>query len=176
MKQTLIIYSSNTGNTRELAEQIYAGVGEDQVLACIDVKEFYKMKEEESRTILSQADYIYAGFWTDKGSCEEQMSQFLKNLKNKNVFLYGTAGFGGEAPYFEQILSRVKSNLDASNTIIGTYMCQGKMPASVRARYESMLDKNPKMQQMIENYDRALSHPNQEDISLLLETVKKSRM
>lgn len=42
-------------------------------------------------------------------------------------------------------------------------MCQGKMPMSVRQRYEQMAQKQPeKFIPMIENFDQALSHPSLE--------------
>lgn len=55
---------------------------------------------------------------------------------------------------------------DGSNTVIGTYMCQGKMPPSVRARYEAMraLPAPPEnLDALIENFDRARTHPDADD-------------
>ena len=54
------------------------------------------------------------------------------------MFLFGTAGFGESEAYFQKVLDRVKESIDESNSIIGTYMCQGKMPMAVRERYEKM--------------------------------------
>ena len=75
--------------------------------------------------------------------------------------------------YFEKILGQVKQSIDASNTVIGEYMCQGKMPQSVRERYVKMKE-NPEhpvnLDLLIQNFDRALSHPDSED----LERLKKS--
>lgn len=89
--------------------------------------------------------------------------------------MFGTAGFGGSDVYFARILTGVKANLNASNTVIGSYMCQGKMPLSVRQRYESMLPLQPeKMQQLIENFDEALTHPDQTDLEKLVQAVKTS--
>ena len=52
-------------------------------------------------------------------------------------------------------------------------MCQGKMPQSVRERYVKMKE-NPEhpanLDLLIQNFDRALSHPDKED----LERLKKS--
>ena len=48
----------------------------------------------------------------------------------------------GSDAYFEKILGQVKQSIDASNTVIGEYMCQGKMPQSVRERYVKMKE-NP---------------------------------
>ena len=97
----------------------------------------------------------------------------LSKLKNKKIFLFGTAGFGGSDAYFEKILGQVKQSIDASNTVIGEYMCQGKMPQSVRERYVKMKE-NPEhpanLDLLIQNFDRALSHPDSED----LERLKKS--
>ena len=68
---------------------------------------------------------------------------------------------------------QVKQSIDASNTVIGEYMCQGKMPQSVRERYVKMKE-NPEhpanLDLLIQNFDRALSHPDSED----LERLKKS--
>ena len=49
-------------------------------------------------------------------------------------------------------------------------MCQGKMPQSVRKRYEAMQEKAPqddKIKMMIDNFDRAASHPDEEDLHRL---------
>ena len=54
---------------------------------------------------------VLVGFWTDKGTCDESTAQFLQQLENKQVFLFGTAGFGGSAEFFQQILNRVTQNL-----------------------------------------------------------------
>ena len=112
------------------------------------------------------AETVYVGFWTDKGTCDASIAQFLQSLTNQKVFLFGTAGFGGAAAYFEQILNRVKENLGDSTELIGTYMCQGKMPQPVRTRYEQM-EEGPRRTAMLENFDQALSHPNAEDLANL---------
>ena len=49
-------------------------------------------------------------------------------------------------------------------------MCQGKMPLSVRQRYEKMMempDHGPNPEAMIANFDRALTHPDAEDLENL---------
>lgn len=156
-----IVYSSRTGNTGQLAECIKKHMPPQMC-------HYYGEPCEAAK----DADMLYVGFWTDKGTCDAAAGQFLKTLRHKKIFLFGTAGFGGSADYFAQILSRVTESLDPSNEITGTFMCQGKMPLSVRKRYESMSDAEPeKMQAMIDNFDRALSHPNQEDFLRLEEQL-----
>ena len=150
-----IIFSSLTGNTRQLAETIRV------VLPAEDCDYFGAPKAEELHS-----EILYIGFWTDKGNADADTLALLRTLKNKRLFLFGTAGFGVDTAYFDAILARVQAVPDGSNTVIGTYMCQGKMPPSVRARYEAMraLPAPPEnLDALIENFDRARSHPDADD-------------
>ena len=69
----------------------------------------------------------------------------------------------------------MQKDLYSSNTVIGSFMCQGKMPMSVRQRYENM-KKQPlhllNLDTMIENFDKALSHPDADDLERLKQAVK----
>lgn len=160
-----VVYASATGNTKMLAEEIRRARGEE---ICV----YFGTVGAE----IPEADLVFAGFWTDKGDCSEELAQFLDSLHGRKVFLFGTAGFGGAEEYFVSILERVKGHLASDNEVVGTYMCQGRMPQSVRTRYEGMLQQNPedeRMKAMIENFDRALEHPDQEDLERLRLAVEK---
>ena len=116
------------------------------------------------------ADRIFVGFWTDKGNCDSATAEFLKHITNQEVFLYGTAGFGENEEYFQKILRAAQKHLSKDAKVIGTYMCQGKMPMAVRARYEKMKgmpNAMPNLDGMIENFDKALSHPDTQDLEAL---------
>ena len=90
-----VVYVSNTGNTESLAMAIreelqnclHCGAPANEALA---------------------ADLVFAGFWTDRGTCPEELRDFLGKLHGKTVALFGTAGFGGAQSYFDQILDRAK--------------------------------------------------------------------
>ena len=118
------------------------------------------------------AEKLYVGFWTDKGTCDESIAAFLRSITHQLVFLFGTAGFGGAPAYFEKILAAVKENISETATVTGSYMCQGKMPVSVRKRYESM-EESAGRQAMLDNFDRALSHPDEQDLSALVEAARQ---
>lgn len=160
-----IVYSSRTGNTKQLAEAVRASLGEQ---ACL------YMGPPDDRALA--ADRLYVGFWTDKGTCDAATAGFLSKVSGKEVFLFGTAGFGGEPAYFESILCRVAQCLGQGNTLIGSFMCQGRMPMAVRERYEKMCSAPsspgmPDPKKMLENFDRALQHPDAEDLSHLTSAV-----
>ena len=46
------------------------------------------------------------------------------------------------------------------------------MPQAVRSRYEAMED-SPRRTAMLENFDRALSHPDPQDLELLQAAVQQ---
>lgn len=150
-----IVYSSPTGNTAMLAQTIREAL--PQAECC-----YFGEPNDQALS----AKRIYVGFWTNKGTCDEQTARFLERLTDQQVFLFGTAGFGGAAAYFDQILGRVKEKLGPEVKVIGTYMCQGKMPPAVRRRYEAMED-SPRRTAMLENFDKAVSHPDAQDLAQL---------
>ena len=114
------------------------------------------------------------GFWTDKGRCDADTAAFLKTVTHQEIFLFGTAGFGGEQDYYDKILKRTTRCMGGDVRLVGSFLCQGKMPMAVRERYEKMLGKPihiPNLRGMIENFDRALSHPDAEDLEKLQAAV-----
>ena len=161
-----ILYSSKTGNTKKLAEKIREILPEE---SC----DYFGT--EGAKALPS--DILYIGFWTDIGNADPATLELLKSLKNKKIFLFGTAGFGGSEAYFQQVLGKVKESVDESNTVIGEFMCQGKMPQSVRDRYVKMKenpDHAPNLDELIQNFDRALSHPDNEDLDSLEEVIRRN--
>lgn len=162
-----IIYSSKTGNTQKLAEVLQNILPKHNC-------QYYKTVEKAPKDL---SNLLYIGFWTDKGTADTQTIEFLKQLKNKKIFLIGTAGYGGSQNYFEGIINNVKKNIDSSNTLIGTFMCQGKMPLSVKERYKKMQEQNNsslKIDDLIANFDKALSHPDAADLKKLEEQILNS--
>ena len=128
-------------------------------------------------TQASEADVVFVGFWCDKGSCSPAVQHFLQGLAGKRVFLFGTCGFGESDEYFAQILDRARAYLPADAQYIGGAMCQGKMGMGVKRRYEGMLEKDPENAQarmLIDNWNKAQSHPNEDDVSRIAAAAKEA--
>lgn len=143
-----IMCASRTGNTERLAERARAALGD----ALVDDVE--------------AADVVLLGSWCDKGGLAEELAPALPELAGKRVFVFGTCGFGGSEEYYARVLSRFCDALPADAEVIGTFMCQGQMPPSVRKRYVAMAEKDPgRFNPMIENFDRALGHPDETDLT-----------
>lgn len=151
-----IVYSSGTGNTEKLAEAIKAKVG--------DVA--YCGKLDDSAL---ESDVIFVGFWTAKFTCTDDVKTFLEKVKNKKIFLFGTAGYDDTSEYFEKILTAVKENVDSSNTIVGEFMSMGKVSAGKQKAIAEM--DQAKFDSMKAKLDQAESHPNQADLDKLAALV-----
>ena len=159
-----IIFNSKTGNTRKLADAIHEALPQENC-------DLFGAVEGD----VPASETLYIGFWTDKGSADKATAELLAKLKNRKIFLFGTAGFGGSEEYFTNILDNVKKLINESNTVVGEYMCQGRMPDSVRERYIKMKeqpDHMPNLDLLIANFDRALSHPDKKDLDKLRELVR----
>ena len=159
-----VMFSSLTGNTKMLADAI------GEVLPKENCDYFGSCKGKEP-----VSEMLYIGFWTDQGNADKSALELLQKIKNKKVFLFGTAGFGENEAYFQKVLNNVKSSMDKSNQVVGEYMCQGMMPQAVRVRYVKMKeqpDHMPNLDLLIANFDRALSHPDKKDLDKLRELVR----
>lgn len=164
-KSYSIIFSSPTGNTRLLADTIRDALPEENC-------NYFGVSENAD----TQSDILFIGFGTDKGTADKATLDLLETLKNKRIFLFGTAGFGGDEEYFKKILANTKKSISGSNITVGEYMCQGKMPQTVRERYikmKSLPNPAPNLDMLIENFDRALSHPDENDLKRLRLSVEK---
>ena len=152
-----IMFLSPTGNTEILANTVLNTL---PLKKCVYFGGFNAEQAEKS-------DLIFVGFWTDKGTCNEETAEFLKNLKNKKIALFGTAGYGG-AEYFDSIISRIKENIPSENEFIGSYMCKGKLTEETKERYIKELADGSKdkehIELMLNNYEDALSHPDIKDL------------
>ena len=117
-----IVTSSKTGNTQAVADAIAAALPPE---GCV-----YRGAPAPEAL---DADVIFAGFWTDKGTCAQDMAGFLPLCGGKKVALFGTAGFGGDPDYFNMLLENVKKLLPSDAVYLGGWMCQGRMPGCAPA-------------------------------------------
>ena len=180
-----IVFSSRTGNTAELAEAVREALPEGtcEYFGNIDGDGGFDGRGYagagcgRTSSAIPASETLFVGFWTNQGVADQAAQKLLGQLRNRKIFLFGTAGFGGSEAYFQAILDKTKAFIDDSNTVIGTYMCQGKMPLSVRERYMKMKeqpDHMPNIDAMIENFDKALSHPDADDLVKLANLVSEA--
>ena len=151
-----IVFDSQTGNTAQVAQAIREACEGHDIVA------FGPPPQN-----VDQAELVFAGSWTDKGSLTPAMQEFLHTLYGKRVALFGTAGFGISQLYFASLADRFKGEVPKGNQVVSSFFCTGKMPQAVRDRYEAQLKEKPgdaRLQSMLQAFDLALTHPDQDDL------------
>lgn len=150
-----IVYASKTGNTKLLVDEIQHDLQEYTCVYC------------GAPNIGIETDVMLLGSWINQGTFAPELLDYMRSLHKQKIFLFGTAGFGGSKEYFEGIIQRTKAVLDDSNIVLGSFMCQGRMPETVKQRYLTMLETNPgnaQIKGMLENYEQAMTHPDAQDL------------
>ncbi len=160
-----VVYMSNTGNTEMIAKRIFADLpGQDK-----DIVRF------EPDVRIPEADVYFIGFWIHKGTCSMNLLDFISELHGKKIALFGTCGMGADLKYYKRLSEDVEAWIADDSECLGTFLCQGKMPMSVRNRYEGMSGQgnDDMIRKMIQNFDSALTHPDKNDLQHAAEFVQK---
>ena len=95
-----IVYASETGNTAQIAQAIREGCQGHEIVA------FGPLPRD-----VGEAELIFVGSWTDKGTCAPAVKEFLQGLHGKRVALFGTAGFGLSEMYFASLSDRFRAEI-----------------------------------------------------------------
>lgn len=162
-----IVVESKTGNTRKLADALARELGSEVVTA----------DDSQVDDAIDAAGTVLAGFWCDKGDCSPAAARVLARLSGKQVFLFGTAGFGGSAEYFDRVLGAVEKHLPDDAELLGTAMCQGQIAPASRGRWEAALAKDPedkRAKMMLATYDAAAGHPTEADVAHVVAAAKQA--
>ena len=81
MMKFLIVYSSRTGNTRQVAEALYAAAPDGSTISNV-----------ETAPAADGYDVIFVGYWMDRGTADEKSKAYLRTLTKKKVVLFETMG------------------------------------------------------------------------------------
>lgn len=161
MLDYLVLYCSETGNTKQVAFQIFAALpGQNK-----DILGFQENRE------LPEAKTYFVGFFVNKGTCSVEVIRFLEHLGGKNIALFATCGTNPAPEYKKKVENQVTVWIESDNTYLGMFLCQGKMPIQIRHKYEHMLNQEnqSRVEWMLANFDEAMLHPNEKD----LETARR---
>lgn len=156
MLDYLVLYQSETGNTRKVAATIFSRLpGNSKDL--IDIT---------TNKPIPEAKTYFVGFCVHRGTCSMAVSDFLSGLSGKQICLFGTCGMGNSPEYYQAIACSVSAWIESDNSYLGSFLCQGKMPQRVRQKYENMRtpENTDKMDMCIQNFDEALTHPDSLDL------------
>lgn len=157
MGKTLVTYSSLTGNTKLVAENIFEIIdGEKELVSLNDIK----------NVDIDSFDTLVVGYWVDKGSADGRTKRFLKELSNKNIALFGTLGADPKSEHGNKVLDRV-AKLVEKNNLIGNFLCRGKIDPKLVEKMGKFPLKlvHPLTPERLKRIEDAKPHPNAEDLA-----------
>jgi flavodoxin len=149
--KSLVVYSSQTGNTRRLAEAVFESLsGEKEILPVDDAPD------------PSEYDSIAVGFWLKGGKPDPKSAEYLGKITQQALFLFATHGAGAGSDHAIQGMEFAKS-LAPESDIRGTYSCQGEVNPKVLEK----ASKKPQPPVWLPDARDAVGHPNSVDIEVL---------
>jgi len=151
----LLTYSSKTGNTKKVAQAI----GEALQIKPIPVEE---------NPDPSTFDLVIAGFWVDRGTADQKMGAYLRNLINKQVALFATLGASADSHHAATCLENGAGLLGSGCNVVGRFICQGKVaPEMVEMMKEMFPAGHPHAMtsERLARIDAAKTHPDADDLA-----------
>lgn len=158
MKKWLIAYSSNTGNTKKIAEAMFQALNEDE-------RQIHSLKDPFDDHLLASYDIIAVGYWLTRGGPDPLAKEFLAKIANRQVILFQTHGTECGSEHSITALARAASCLGEDCDILGTFSAQGKINPALLNRRNSIAADNPHAptERNLKRWETASYHPNQKD-------------
>ena len=156
--KTLIVYSSQTSNTKKLADALYENMAGD--------KEIFNVGDAPDP---EGYDLVAVGFWFQAGKPDPKSSQYLSRMtEDHRVFLFATHGAGAGSDHVRQGLAHAKGLINGAQ-VAGAFTCQGEVSPQVleKARQKE----TPPV--WIKDADQAAGHPDASDINALVSMVRQ---
>ncbi|MCK5516951.1 MAG: flavodoxin family protein [Desulfobulbaceae bacterium] len=150
----LVVFSSQGGNTKKLAEELFKQLPEDKDIAQV-----------AEAPALSDYDVVCVGFWLKAGQPDPAAQEILKKCAGK-IFLFATHGAAVGSDHAKMAMNKAEE-LAAEATVIGRFNCQGEVTEKM---LETAANKNPQPP-WLADAPAAKGHPDGNDFMNLSEAL-----
>ena len=155
--KSLIVYSSQSGNTKKLAQAVYESLtGSKEMVAVTEAPD------------PAGYDFIALGFWLQAGKPDPKSAEFIGKVGKKQLFLFATHGAAAGSDHALSAMDAAKSLAPEAN-IIGTYSCQGEVNPKVLEKAKS----KPEPPAWIVDAPNAVGRPDGADIEELKHQISE---
>lgn len=154
MMKFLIVYSSRTGNTRQVAEALYAAAPDGSTISKV-----------ETAPAADSYDVIFVGYWMDRGTADEKSKAYLRTLTKKKVVLFETMGASPASEHAYTGFANAATCLSEGNTIMGVLAIQGAVdPALIAMMRKMPVGSAHNTGEMEKTTEEAAKHPDAADL------------
>mgnify|MGYP000978573793 CR=1 FL=1 len=158
-----VIYSSRTGNTAKVAEHLADALG----ASCHSVKDTADVPENAA---------LCVGTWIDRGTADAAAKKYIKTLRGRRVFIYGTLGAEPNSEHAEKCIANIRALFDPSNEILGAVLVQGAIDPMLIEMFKSMPKDNVHAftEENAVRYAAAANHPDATDFAQVIAAAKEA--
>ncbi len=159
----VIIYSSQTGNTKKVAYAIKDVVEDCRILTLAEAL--------EEDIILEPI--IILGYWVDRANPNRETLDFLERLEGKKIIGFGTLGDYPDSSHALFTQENVEILFGAKNILLGNCLCQGKISASMTEQLELLANESPHFMSrlVLAKTKETATHPNEQDLLTMQQFV-----
>jgi flavodoxin len=153
----IVVFSSQTGNTEKLARTIIEELDAHAEAYTVDVA-----------PPPDGYDFLAIGFWLQGGKPDPKSAAYLAKIKpTQSVFLFATHGAAPDSEHARHAMDQAES-LVGGATVLGTFNCCGQVNPKLLEKVQA----KPSPPIWIDNADKAVGHPDNEDLEKLRSAVR----
>lgn len=158
--KSLVAYSSQTNNTKKLAEAVLAVLPEPREITAV--------AEAPSP---DGYDFVAVGFWLKAGKAEPGAREYLERLQNADckVFLFATHGAADDSEHARAAMEDAAKIVGAAR-LAGSFNCQGE----VAPAHLEMVNNKPEPPVWAKDAPSAKGRPDAADIGRLQAKVAEA--
>ena len=165
--KTLIIYSSETGNTKMVCEKAFEYINGEKVI--IPVK-------EKDSVNLDDFNNIIVGTWIDKSNANAEAKKFINTLSNKKIFFIGTLAASLKSEHAKKCFNNLTKLCSKKNNFVDGVLARGRVSEDLQEKFTkfplNIIHKFvPNMKEIIIEAD---SHPDESDFLLIKDFIDKN--
>ena len=165
--KTLIIYSSETGNTKMVCEKAFEYINGEKVIIPV--------KEKDSIN-LDEFDNIIVGTRIDKANANSEAKKFINTLANKNLFFIGTLAASLTSEHAKKCSNNLRKLCSKKNNFVDGVLARGRVSEDLQEKFTkfplNIIHKFvPNMKEIILEAD---AHPNETDFLLIKDFIDKN--
>ena len=154
--KSLVVYSSQTGNTRKLAEALCQALPPGTLLSNVD-----------EAPDPGDFDFVAVGFWLQAGKPDPKSQAYLEKVKgHTRLFLFATHGANPDSEHANNAMAAARAIVDGA-TVAGCFSCYGEVNPKVLEKVKA----KPQPPAWLDDAPNAVGHPNASDLENLNNTL-----
>jgi flavodoxin I len=154
--KSLIVYSTQTGNTKKLAHTIHETLPDEKEISFVG-----------DAPDPGEYNFVAVGFWLMGGKPDPKAAAYLEKLKEDQVvFLFATHGAAKGSAHAAQGMQLARDIVSGAS-VVGSYSCQGEVNPKVLAKVKA----KPQPPVWLADTATAAGHPDEKDLAELKEII-----